>query len=111
MGRFAVTVVFWAAFVFSAVLIAVVASVEWDGAPAKGIEVVCVRAEDREIIRGLAGRAVDDAFERQIEHLYAVWMKDLHDQPRRAQIGTAIAVKAWVDGHSMVAQYNPPECR
>lgn len=70
----------------------------------------CVDARDREHLKTLALKALDDAFELQLAHLYEVWLRDLRGQPQRAQNGVTRAIKAWQEARRNVERYRPLEC-
>lgn len=70
----------------------------------------CVDARDREHLKTLALKALDDAFELQLAHLYEVWLRDLRGQPERAQNGVTRAIKAWQEARRNVERYRPLEC-
>ena len=50
---------------------------------------------DAHIIQ-LDREAIDQAYRDQIMHLFQVWMKDEHDQPRRAIVGARQARRAYI---------------
>lgn len=70
----------------------------------------CLDAADRERLKTLTLKALDDAFEAQIENLFEVWMRDLAGQPQRAQQGVGRAIKAWRAARDTAERYQPPEC-
>lgn len=45
----------------------------------------------------LEREAADNAYRRQIEHLFDIWMRDPTGQPARAATGAQIARKAYID--------------
>lgn len=50
-----------------------------------------------ELIERLDKEAAENAYRSQIEHLFAVWMKDSTGQPQRAATGAQYARKAFID--------------
>jgi len=48
-----------------------------------------------EQIRRVIQRGLDQAFQNQVERLFATWMKDEHEQPARAANGIRRAVRAY----------------
>jgi hypothetical protein len=54
-----------------------------------------------EHVRGIIQHALDDAFENQVEILFAGWMRDPTGQPGRAAAGVRKAVAAY--RHAIVA--------
>ena len=47
-------------------------------------------------IAAIEKQAADEALRNQLVHVFAVWMKDDHDQPRRAINGARQARKAYI---------------
>ena len=74
------------------VLAYVLVSVAKDDAQSKVS--VCVTSEQRDHIREVMLKAVDDALDEQVGKLFANWVIDDTGQPKRAQAGTNNAVKA-----------------
>jgi hypothetical protein len=71
----------------------------------------CVDSTERERIRELALKGVDDGFSHAMEHLFDVWQKDpATEQPKRAQVGTGNAVNAHIRARKLVLTWNPPSC-
>jgi hypothetical protein len=46
-------------------------------------------------VRAMIQTALDDALRNQVEHLFAIWMKDDKGQPQRASAGIRRAVAAY----------------
>lgn len=57
---------------------------------------------ERNKVRDILRRALDVALQRYVEHQFEGWMKDDHDQPRRAMRGTNEAIDAYVRAHRAV---------
>ena len=71
----------------------------------------CVDPTERERVRELAFKGIDDGFTQAVAHLYSVWQKDPDtDQPRRAQVGMTNAVNAHVRARKFAIEWNPPNC-
>jgi hypothetical protein len=70
----------------------------------------CFGPEEREYLRALTIKAIDQAYEDQIIRLFEVWMKDSHEQPRRAINGTQIAISAHARARNNAYNWNPPLC-
>jgi hypothetical protein len=51
---------------------------------------------DKELI-ALDKEAIKQAYHDQVVRLFAVWMKDEHDQPRRALVGINQARRAYIE--------------
>ena len=84
----------------------------WDEAPAapQQSDIVCLPPELVDRLKTLGLQALDEAFVEQLKHLYAVWMKDDHDQPRRARVGSKNAIIAYTHGRELMRQFSPPDC-
>jgi len=71
----------------------------------------CVDPTERERVRELSFRGIDQGFEQAVAHLYSVWQKDPDtDQPKRAQVGMTNAVNAHVRARKFAIAWNPPNC-
>ena len=71
----------------------------------------CVDPTERERVRELALKGVDDGFVNAMEHLFDVWQKDpATEQPKRAQVGTGNAVNAHIRARKLVLAWAPPTC-
>jgi len=71
----------------------------------------CVDPTERERVRELALKGIDDGFVQAAAHLYTVWQKDPDtDQPKRAQVGMTNAVNAHVRARKFAIAWNPPGC-
>jgi hypothetical protein len=71
---------------------------------------VCVTPEQRNHLRAVMLKAVDDALADQVGHLFGNWVKDPAGQPKRAQTGTNNAVRAHVIARANVLAWDPAEC-
>jgi len=71
----------------------------------------CVPPTERERVRELALKGIDQGFEQAAAHLYSVWQKDPDtEQPKRAQVGMTNAVNAHVRARRFATEWNPPSC-
>ena len=71
----------------------------------------CVPPTERERVRDLALKGIDQGFEQAAAHLYSVWQKDPDtEQPKRAQVGMTNAVNAHVRARRFATEWNPPSC-
>ena len=71
----------------------------------------CVDATERERVRDLALRGIDDGLQQAMTRLFDVWQKDPNqDQPARAQVGTTNAVNAHNRARKSAIAWNPPTC-
>jgi hypothetical protein len=71
---------------------------------------VCVTSEQRDHIRKVMLEAVDHALDAQVGKLFANWVLDDTGQPKRAQVGTNNAVKAFITARGYVLVWDPHEC-
>jgi hypothetical protein len=70
----------------------------------------CASVEDREIVRTILQRSVDNGLQDQVTHLFEQWMRDSTDQPRRAVNGSQTAIIAYIRARKFVVGWNPPVC-
>jgi hypothetical protein len=71
---------------------------------------VCVTNEQRDHLRAVIVRAIDDALDDQISHLFGNWVKDPAGQPKRAQTGLNNAIKAHIFARANALAWDPLEC-
>jgi hypothetical protein len=71
---------------------------------------LCMDADTRERVRKLMIEALDNSLRTKVEDLFAVWLRDSTDQPRRAQTGMNSALRAYVGARDAAMKFNPPEC-
>jgi hypothetical protein len=71
---------------------------------------LCMDNDTRERVRKLMIEALDNSLREKIESLFAVWLRDATDQPRRAQTGMNSALRAYVGARTAAMKFDPPEC-
>jgi hypothetical protein len=71
---------------------------------------LCMDGDTRERVRKLMIEALDNSLRGKIESLFAVWLRDATDQPRRAQTGMNTALRAYVGARAAAMKFDPPEC-
>jgi hypothetical protein len=71
---------------------------------------LCMDNDTRERVRKLMIEALDNSLREKIESLFAVWLRDATDQPRRAQTGMNSALRAYVGARAAAMKFDPPEC-
>jgi hypothetical protein len=71
---------------------------------------MCIDADTRERARILMFEGIDQALKAHAAHVFAVWMKDASDQPRRASVGMRNGLKAYAGSRAAVQKWNPPAC-
>jgi hypothetical protein len=71
----------------------------------------CVDPTERERVRDIALRGIDDGLQGAITRLFDVWQKDPNqDQPARAQVGTTNAINAHNRARRYALAWNPQTC-
>jgi hypothetical protein len=71
----------------------------------------CFDPTERERVRELALKGIDEGLVQAMTHLYTVWQKDPSiDQPKRAQVGTSNAVNAHNRARRYALDWQPPSC-
>ena len=71
----------------------------------------CVDPTERERIREIALKGIDDGLQNAMTHLFDIWQKDPNtSQPQRAQVGTTNAVNAHVRARAHAMAWAPPTC-
>lgn len=71
----------------------------------------CVDPTERERIRDIALRGIDEGLLKAMTHLFDIWQKDpQHDQPARAQVGTTNAINAHNRARKFALAWSPPTC-
>ena len=71
----------------------------------------CFDPTERERVREIALKGIDDGLQGAIAHLYSIWQKDPDsDQPKRAQVGVANAINAHARARKFTLVWQPPTC-
>jgi len=71
----------------------------------------CIEPTERERIRDIALKGIDDGLQKAMAHLFDIWQKDpQHDQPARAQVGTTNAINAHNRARKFALDWQPPSC-
>jgi hypothetical protein len=55
-------------------------------------------------MNALDQEALDGAYRAQLQHLFATWLKDSTDQPRRMTVGLAQARRAYVEAMTRIEE-------
>jgi hypothetical protein len=71
---------------------------------------VCVTPEQRDHIRDVMLKAIDKALDEQVGKLFANWVVDATEQPKRAQVGTNNSLKAYIVAKANILAWDPAEC-
>lgn len=70
----------------------------------------CMPSDQREKVREIMFEAINRGLEQRIVHVYEQWVIDDRDQPNRASVGARKAIRAWMQTHRYIEQWNPPPC-
>ena len=71
----------------------------------------CTDPIERERIRELALKGIDDGLQGAMSHLFDIWTKDPNNsQPQRAQVGTTNAINAHARARKFTLAWAPPTC-
>jgi len=71
----------------------------------------CTDPTERERIREIALKGIDDGLQNAISHLFDIWQKDPQtSQPQRAQVGTTNAINAHIRARQHTLAWSPPIC-
>lgn len=71
---------------------------------------VCVTDHDRELVRDRAFSAVDKGFTDHVAHLFEIWVRDPHEQPKRAKVGIQSGISAFLRAREDIQKWEPPKC-
>jgi hypothetical protein len=71
----------------------------------------CMDPTERERVRDISLRGIDDGLKEAMQHLYTVWQKDPNtEQPKRARVGTVNAINAHARARKYALDWTPPTC-
>jgi hypothetical protein len=71
----------------------------------------CTDPTERERVREIALKGIDDGLQNAMEHLFDIWVKDPNrEQPARAQVGTTNAINAHIRARQLALSWTPPTC-
>jgi len=72
----------------------------------------CMDPTERERVRDISLRGIDDGLKEAMQHLYTVWQKDPNtEQPKRARVGTVNAINAHARARKYALDWTPPSCK
>jgi hypothetical protein len=98
------------AFIAVLAMLALLSYVGYDRWSAWSQVSVCVTPEQRDHLRAIMLKSIDQALDDQVGHLFATWVKDPTGQPKRAQTGLNNAIKAHIWSRASVLVWDPAEC-
>jgi hypothetical protein len=70
----------------------------------------CVDWKVQEDIRAATLSGIDNGLKLQVQKLFEIWVKDPHDQPKRATAGMQASISAYLRARQNAEQWNPPIC-
>jgi hypothetical protein len=71
----------------------------------------CVDPTERERVRELVLKGIDEGLQQAMRHLFDVWQRDPStEQPKRAQVGTSNAINAHNRARRLALAWDPPHC-
>jgi hypothetical protein len=71
----------------------------------------CMDPTERERVRDISLRGIDQGLEAAMQHLYTIWQKDPNtEQPKRARVGTVNAINAHARARRYALDWSPPTC-
>ena len=75
------------------------------------VAIDCFEVTERERVRDIALRAIDQGLDQAVQHLFSVWTKDPDsEQPKRAQVGVTNALNAHNRARKFALAWSPPPC-
>jgi len=75
------------------------------------LEPPCVNStDDREHIRAIALQAFDEALKEHTKGLFDIWLKDVSEQPKRAQAGWRNSLSAYNRAQRDALKWDPQLC-
>jgi len=78
---------------------------------ASKVAIDCFEVTERERVRDIALRAIDQGLDQAVQHLFSVWTKDPDsEQPKRAQVGVTNALNAHNRARKFALAWSPPSC-
>jgi hypothetical protein len=70
----------------------------------------CIKDTDRELVRNQAFAGVDKGFTDHVGHLFEIWVRDPHEQPKRAKVGIQSGISADLRAREDIQKWEPPRC-
>lgn len=75
------------------------------------VSIDCFDPTERERVREISLKGIDDGLAQAVSHLYTVWQKDPdQEQPARARVGMANALNAHNRARRFAVEWSPPGC-
>ena len=71
----------------------------------------CFEVAERDRVIALSEQAIDSAFTEQVKALFAIWVRDPGDQPRRAMTGMSTNLSAYHRARANIRQWTPEICK
>lgn len=89
------------------VLTLLVLALEADS-PSQSVQ--CISEETREHIRALSLEGYDLALRNHTTALFAIWLKEPQEEPKRASAGTQAGISAYTRAVALAKNWQPPLC-
>ena len=71
----------------------------------------CMDPTERERVRDISLKGIDNGLEAATQHLYSIWQKDPNnEQPKRARVGIVNAINAHARARKFALDWTPPPC-
>jgi len=70
----------------------------------------CMDDEQRERVRGIVLRGIEEGLQQQVKHVFEIWMRDDTEQPKRAITGMNAGIRAYVRSRASALKWSPPKC-
>lgn len=98
--------------VLSVVLILFIISMfSVEGRQPEGQSIIeCADPSVRDALKLTIHKSLDRSFEERTIKLFAVWLSDEQDQPRRFLNGMRLSVRGYINARNFVETWNPPPC-
>ena len=73
--------------------------------------VPCFEVAERDRVIALSDQAIEAAYMEQVKALFAIWVRDPGDQPRRAMTGMSTNLSAYHRARANIRQWTPEICK
>jgi hypothetical protein len=70
----------------------------------------CVDWKVQEDIRALTLLGIDNGLKLQVQKLFEIWVRDPHEQPKRATAGMRSVINAYLRARQNAERWDPPIC-
>jgi hypothetical protein len=70
----------------------------------------CIDWKVQEDIRALTLLGIDNGLKLQVQKLFEIWVRDPHEQPKRATAGMRSVINAYLRARQNAEKWDPPIC-